>query len=124
MNKEYIIGIIKNNKIAVITIFAYLAAFIYSPSVGVGSLSLTSDYLLEMIEILPAVFVITGLVEVWVPKETIMNTFGKGSGIKGRLISVLIGSFSAGPIYAAFPVTYTLIIKGSSISNIVLNLSA
>jgi len=124
MNRSDLKSVIKNNKIAVFTVFAYVAFFIYSPPIGIDSLFLTSDYLVEMLEILPAVFVITGLVEVWVPKETIMKTFGKDAGIKGRLISVLIGSFSAGPIYAAFPVTYTLLKKGSSISNIVIILSA
>ncbi len=124
MSVESIEAKIKDNRIGVFTVFCYIAAFIYSPSLGLDSLTLTSEYLLEMVEILPAVFIITGLVEVWVPKETIMNVFGEAAGMKGRLVSVLVGSFSAGPIYAAFPVTYTLLKKGSSISNVVIILSA
>ncbi len=121
---ERIKELVKENKIAVFTIFAYIAVLIYSPSLMIESLEVTSGYFMEMLEILPAVFIITGLVEVWVSRETIMEIFGTGSGIKGRFVSVLVGSFSAGPIYAAFPVCYTLLKKGSSVSNIVIILSA
>lgn len=114
----------KENKIAVFTIFAYIAVLVYSSALMIESLRETSSYLMEMLEILPAVFIITGLVEVWVSRETIMKIFGSGAGIKGRFVSVLVGSFSAGPIYAAFPVCYTLLKKGSSVSNIVIILSA
>ncbi len=124
MNIEDLKGLVKNNKIAAFTICAYVAVLVYSPTIFFDSLKMTSIYFREMVEILPAVFIITGLVEVWVSRETIMNTFGEDSGMKGRLISVLMGSFSAGPIYAAFPVTYTLLKKGSSVSNIVIILSA
>ena len=106
------------------TVFAYLAVLIYSPSLFLESLSTTSMYFIEMLEILPAVFVVMGLVEVWVSRDTIMGIFGKGAGLKGRFASVLVGSFSAGPIYAAFPVCYTLLKKGSAVSNIVIILSA
>lgn len=119
-----IINFFKENKMAGFTIFAYIAVFIYSPNLGFDSLEMTSSYFLEMLEILPAVFIVMGMVEVWVSRETIMGIFGKGAGIKGRFASVIIGSFSAGPIYAAFPVCYTLLKKGSSVSNIVIILSA
>ncbi|MFO8110214.1 MAG: permease [Thermoplasmata archaeon] len=115
---------LKNNKIAVFTVFAYVIVFIYSPSLGLSGLKNTSSYILEMLQILPAVFIVMGLVEVWVSRETIMKIFGKESGLKGKFASVLIGSFSAGPIYAAFPVCYTLLKKGSAVSNIVIILSA
>ena len=116
--------ILKKNKIALFTVFAYVIVFIYSPSLGLAGLKTTSLYILEMLQILPAVFILMGLVEVWVSRETIMNIFGKEAGLKGKFASVLIGSFSAGPIYAAFPVCYTLLKKGSSVSNIVIILSA
>ncbi len=115
---------IMNNRIAVFTLLSYIVVLLYSPSIFIDSVKMTSIYFREMLEILPAVFIITGLVEVWVSRETIMKAFGEDSGMKGRLISVLVGSFSAGPIYAAFPVTYTLLKKGSSVSNVVIILSA
>ncbi|MGM0405440.1 MAG: (Fe-S)-binding protein [Thermoplasmatota archaeon] len=121
---KMIVNFFKNNKIAAFTVFAYIVVLVYSTNLGIDSLKMTASYFLEMLEILPAVFIVMGMVEVWVSRETIMGIFGKGAGLKGRFASVLIGSFSAGPIYAAFPVCYTLLKKGSAVSNIVIILSA
>lgn len=76
-----------------------------------------------MLEILPVVFVLTALIEVWVPRETILKHLGKDAGVKGTIAAFLLGSFSAGPIYAAFPITTTLYRKGASTKNIVIILS-
>lgn len=124
MNVEKVKNFLNENKIASFTIFAYVVVLIYCPFTFIECLSMTSVYIIEMLEIMPAVFIVMGLVEVWVSRDTILGIFGKGAGLKGRLASVLVGSFSAGPIYAAFPVCYTLLKKGSAVSNIVIILSA
>lgn len=76
-----------------------------------------------MLEIMPVIFILTSLIEAWVPKRAIENSFGENSGVKGYIFSFLLGSFSAGPIYAAFPVCRMLLKKGASVSNIVIILS-
>src|SRR5699024_5690397 len=81
-------------------------------------------YIKEMLMIMPVVFLLTALIEAWVPKKMIMEHLGDESGLKGSFISLLLGSVSAGPIYAAFPVCKTLLKKGASVSNIVVMLSA
>jgi len=53
-----------------------------------------------------------------------MRGFGEKSGFRGNLLALLLGSISAGPIYAAFPISKTLLGKGASISNIVIILSS
>ncbi len=77
-----------------------------------------------MLQIIPVVFILTSLIEAWVPKTVIMKNLGEESGIKGPVISLLLGSVSAGPIYAAFPICKMLLKKGASIANIVIILSA
>ncbi len=116
--------VILENKLNILTIAAYIIALIYSTEIFFSALDTTWMYIKEMLQILPAVFIITGLIEIWVPRETIMKTFGSSAGIKGKVISVFIGSVSAGPIYAAFPVTQSLLKKGASLANIVIILSA
>lgn len=115
---------LKKHKLKVITIFLYVLTLILNREIFIGSVTTTGGYLLEMVQILPAVFIISGLITVWIPKEMVIKNFGKTSGIKGKLISLLIGSVSAGPIYAAFPVTFSLLSKGASISNIVIIISS
>jgi len=72
---------------------------------------------------MPVILLLTSLIEAWVPKKTIEKALGEGSGVKGSVFSFLLGSFSAGPIYAAFPVCKMLLKKGASVSNIVIMLS-
>lgn len=115
---------LQKHKLKVITVLLYILTLIYNPTIFNASLKTTGGYLKEMVQILPPVFIISGLITVWVPKEVIMKSFGKKSGFKGSVISLLLGSISAGPIYAAFPVAFSLLSKGASISNIVIIISS
>lgn len=114
----------KKHKILGIALIGYFIMGIYSFEMLQQALKTTSYYLVEMIQILPAVFVLTALLQTWVPTSVIMKYVGKDAGIKGIAISFAIGSLSAGPIYAAFPVCKTLLKKGASLNNIVIILSA
>ncbi|HVU99699.1 MAG TPA: permease [Puia sp.] len=78
----------------------------------------------EMIYFLPATFILIGLVDVWVNKEKVEMLIGKGSGLRGNLLVILLAMFQAGPLYTAFPTTYLLWKKGASVRNIFLYLGA
>jgi uncharacterized membrane protein YraQ (UPF0718 family) len=78
----------------------------------------------EMVFFLPAMFILIGLVDTWVSKEKVQTLIGEGSGIRGNLLVILLAMFQAGPIYTAFPTTYLLWKKGSSVRNIFLYLGA
>ena len=77
-----------------------------------------------MLIIMPVIFVLTALLDSWVPKEAIIKILGKEAKSKGILLSFFLGSISAGPIYAAFPLCGMLYKKGASIKNIVIILSS
>lgn len=117
-------GFLKNNKILAIALLAYLIVFFVDREIFFVSLDSSWMYIKEMLEVLPAVLIFTGLLEVWVPRERIMKTFGSESGILGKIVSFFLGSVSAGPIYAGFPITQSLLRKGASVSNITIILSA
>lgn len=78
----------------------------------------------EMIFLLPAMFILIGLFDVWIPKERIEKHVGESSGIKGVLLVMVLGFIQAGPLYAAFPVAYLLWKKGCSPANVFIYLSA
>lgn len=118
------IKVLKKNKINIIALLSYIIIFFYNSEIFYKALDNSFMYLKEMLEILPAVMVVSGLIGVWVPKELIIKNFGKDAGLKGKFISVFIGSISAGPIYAAFPFTQTLLKKGASISNVIIIISS
>lgn len=114
---------VKNNKLLFLVLLAYTVLFIIMPDKAVKSFQNSLYYVKEMLMIMPVILLLTSLITAWVPKKTIENNFGKNSGFRGSVFSFLLGSFSAGPIYAAFPVCKTLLKKGASISNIVIILS-
>ena len=115
---------IKANLFIVSIAVAYIAIMIIKPDMGIASAKNSLYYIKEMIMIMPVIFVLTALLDIWVPKEQIMRFLGKEAGVKGLIFSLILGSVSAGPIYAAFPLCVMLHKKGASIRNLVIILSA
>lgn len=74
--------------------------------------------------VIPPIFVLLGLLDVWVPREQMMRFMGPKSGFRGGLLAFLLGSFAAGPLYAAFPVAAILMKKGASFDNILIFIGA
>mgnify|MGYP001129314134 CR=1 FL=1 len=115
---------LKKNLFLVIVALAYIIMFIMNPTMGTDSVKNSGYYIKEMLMIMPVIFVLTALLDMWVPKEKIMRYLGKESKGKGVFLSFVVGSVSAGPIYAAFPMCVMLHKKGASIRNIVIILSS
>lgn len=47
-----------------------------------------------------------------------MKYMGDNSGVKGMVLSFLLGSCAAGPLYVAFPIAVTLLKKKASFFNV------
>lgn len=94
------------------------------PEGAARALSLSARSAAEMLSIIPPVFVLLGLMDVWIPKETMTKYMGRGAGAAGPLCAFLLGSFAAGPLYAAFPIAAMLLKKGASFFNVFLFLGA
>jgi uncharacterized membrane protein YraQ (UPF0718 family) len=94
------------------------------PSIGMKSIKLTWDNTLQMLAVIPPIFILLGLLDVWVQRETMIKLMGEKSGIIGILIAFFLGSAAAGPLYAAFPVAGVLLKKGSKFSNVLIFIGA
>lgn len=114
----------KDNIFILIIAAAYITLFIIRPDMGIDSVKNSAYYIKEMIMIMPVIFVLTALLDLWVPKEKILKHLGKEAKAKGVILSLILGSISAGPIYAAFPLCVMLHKKGASVRNLVIILSA
>ena len=115
---------IKENLFLVAVALTYLIMFIINPAMGTESVKNSGYYIKEMLMIMPVIFILTALLDMWIPKEKIMRYLGKDAGLKGIFLSFVVGSVSAGPIYAAFPMCVMLHKKGASIRNIIIILSS
>ncbi len=72
-----------------------------------------ASFSLEMLRVLPCAFILIGLFEVWVKRETVERHLGEGSGLEGHLWAVLLSGTTVGGLYVAFPVAYSLFSKGA-----------
>ena len=115
---------IKKNKLLSLVVVVYIFLFVFKSDKAFLALKNSMYYIKEMLYVMPVVFILTSIIEAWVPKAVIISGFGEKSGIRGSIFSFLLGSFSAGPIYAAFPICKMLLKKGASVANIVIILSA
>lgn len=91
-----------------------------NPEKGAAAIRIGFDYLIEMLLFIPPIMVLVGLLDVWVPRHIVERNVGRGSGIKGILISILVGSAAAGPLYAGFPVADAMLKKGCRLLNAVI----
>ena len=78
----------------------------------------------EMIMVLPPIFILIGLLDVWVPSETMAKYMGEDSGLVGILLSIFLGSAAAGPLYGAFPVAAVFMKKDVKLTNIFIFIGA
>ena len=69
-------------------------------------------FLNEMASVLPAMFLLVGLFEVWVPRHVVERHTGHSAGAAAIAWMVLLATLQAGPLYGAFPVAISLWRKG------------
>ncbi|MFW5905808.1 MAG: permease [archaeon] len=86
--------------------------------------SSTQSYLVEMALILPAVMVLLGLFNEWIPDEVVVRYLGEHSGVSGMGLAIVLGSTPTGPLYVALPIAADLIEKNARIANVVVFLTA
>lgn len=101
----------------IVTLLADLVLGLHKSELGLRAFRSSAAYLAEMALVLPPIFVLIGILEVWVPREVIVRNVGPRSGVRGLALSVFAGSAAAGPLYAAFPVVESLLRKGCSVFN-------
>lgn len=102
---------------AALLLLAGMALFFDQAAAALGIAGL---YGWQMLAVLPAVLVLMGLVDVWVPKQSVSRHLGRGSGLGGIAIAVGLGTFAAGPLYIALPIAGAMLRKGASVFNVVL----
>jgi uncharacterized membrane protein YraQ (UPF0718 family) len=74
------------------------------------------DFTREMLLILPCAFVLIGLFEAWVKKETVEKHLGREAGFMSYVWALVLGGCTLGPMMVALPVSYTLYHKGAKLS--------
>jgi uncharacterized membrane protein YraQ (UPF0718 family) len=101
-------------------IFSWIYGFDPGKRISINFLS----FGLVMLKFLPCAFVLIGLFEVWVKKQSVEKYLGSRSGPLGYILAIILASTSVGGLYVAFPVAYSLYSKGAKLSIIFTYLGA
>ncbi len=65
-----------------------------------------------------AILTLVAMIDVFVPKETIVSLIGSSKGILSILLSTTIGSILMGPVATSYPLGMILLKKGASVSSV------
>lgn len=110
----------RNGVIKVIGVSCYalflIASFVYGLDPGKQIADNFFSFFLPMLKIVPCAFILIGLFEVWVKRETVEKHLGEKAGIKGFVGAVLLAGTTVGGLYVAFPFAYSLYSKGAKLS--------
>ena len=105
----------------IIILFAIFIGISYGVDFATGEELVETTFwrfLKEMLMLLPCMFILIGLFDVWIPKEKIEKHVGEGSGVKGAGLMILLAVIQPGSLYVAFPFAHLLWKKGTSLRNI------
>jgi len=108
----------------ILVLIADVILFFINRDLGFKVAVNTGNHILQMLAVLPPIFILIGLLDVWVPREQFMRFMGEKSGAVGISLSILLGAAAAGPLYAAFPLAAIMIQKGVKFSNVLIFLGA
>ncbi|MDU4890385.1 MAG: permease [Clostridium sp.] len=121
---EKLTYLIKRYAFFLISLEVLLIIYLFHPAIAIKTVESASSSFIQMLVVLPPIMILLGLIDVWVPRETLMKYMGNDSGIIGIFLAMAIGSIAAGPMYAAFPFTAVLIKKGVKFSNVIIFMNA
>lgn len=93
------------------------AAIEFEPGQQIGENFL--HFFVQMMKVLPCVFILIGLFDVWIKKETVEKHLGHGSNRLSYLWVILLASTTVGGLHVALPIGQALYQKGARL-NIVL----
>ena len=116
--------LIRKYRIFVVVVTAVAVITLINVEFGKSVFSVTFLSMKEMLSVIPPIFILLGLLDVWVPRETMVKYMGENSGLKGIVIVFILGSVAAGPLYGAFPVAAVFLRKGASFRNVFIFIGA
>ncbi|MDC7233806.1 MAG: permease [Spirochaetales bacterium] len=102
--------------IIIICMGALAALFVLDPEAPGAIGRIFASNILSMLKILPFVFILIALFDVWVNREIIERHLGEEGGAVSFLWAVLLGGTTVGPMIVCLPVAAALYKKGARLT--------
>lgn len=107
-----------------ISLLVWGAVALFFPGAGKVVTAAVVDTFAKVIKIAIAVFVIIGLIQVWLTPQQVSRVLGKQAGWKGLLLASSIPMLVGGSLFMIFPLMKTLREKGARIAAVLAFVSA
>lgn len=117
-------AVFRRYRVFLLLLAVNLVLLFAAPGVGRAAFTGAWDSFLQMMAILPPIFILLGLLDVWTDRETMIRYMGHDAGLRGPVLAFLLGALAAGPLYAAFPIAVVLLKKGARLRNVFVFLGA
>jgi uncharacterized membrane protein YraQ (UPF0718 family) len=110
---------LKSYMMTLITIIILIVMFFFDKRTANDALNITFSSIISMLKVLPPILIIMHSLDIIIPKEVIVKHIGEDSGIKGYFWALILGTFAAGPLYAAFPIAAMLAKKEAKMAYLI-----
>jgi len=97
---------------------------LFRPAVGQEIFVSSVAFSKKMLGIMPPIFILLSLLDVWLPKDFMARYLGGKNGPLGTILTMVLGSAASGPLYGAYPVAATMLNKGATFLNAMVFLGA
>jgi uncharacterized protein len=101
-----------------------IAVYWKAPAAANKGLSATGALILEIIPRMLAAFTLAGLFQAVVPEEIIVKWMGQGSGLRGLLVGMTLGTVTPGGPMTHFPIIASLFKVGVGVGPLIAYLTA
>lgn len=102
--------------LVVIFLFAIIIT-LFQPAAGRGIYLNSIGFIKKMLVIMPPIFILLNLMDVWLPRDLMSRYLGGRNGPLGILLAMALGLTASGPHYGAFPIAVTVMNKGATFRN-------
>lgn len=89
------------------------------PKIIIQALMAGGEMLIGVLPLLIAAFILAGMIQVVVSRETINKWLGKDSGIKGIMLGGIAGALIPGGPYIFYPIAASFLLSGAEIGTAV-----
>jgi len=97
----------------------WMGALIPAPHAGMEIAGIVYKTFAGVLAIIAAVFVLIGLIQVWLTPEQVSKVLGHEAGWKGLVLSAILPMILGGSLFVIFPLLKTLREKGARTSSVV-----
>jgi len=89
------------------------------PEIIMQALMAGGKMLIGVVPLLIAAFILAGMIQVLISKETVNKWLGKDSGLKGIMLGGIAGALIPGGPYIFYPVAASFLLSGAEIGTVV-----